>query len=192
MTKENKSTLLKRRVTSLIRRLEIDTSESRQIRSYLKRSPIELASAPDVWEFVYRGSAEDDVFSDKEYQAIYTALRFYAFHRSVNNNANRFKSDGGKSIAELLAIYRKSSGGHNIDPKVAAVLTTTDSLRLVRLLEALFRRATKETKVALDYADFAYELNLLQYPNSAKKVMLSWGKNYYKNTFEKTETKEKN
>lgn len=192
MTNTNKSALLRKRTSSLVKRLELDTSESRQIRSYLKRSPIELASAPDVWEFIYRGSDGDDVFSDKEYQAIYTALRFYAFHRSVSNNPNRFKSEGGKNIAELLAAYRKSSGGHNIDPKIAAILTTTDSLRLVRLLEALFRRATKETKVSIDYADFAYELNLIQYPNSAKKVLLSWGKNYYKNTFEKTETKEKN
>lgn len=186
----NNSSSLGKRVVSLIRKLEANTSESRKIKSYLKRSPVELSNAPDLWEFIYRGSNEEDTLNDKDYQAIYTALRFFAFHSGGSEKAHKSNADGGSDIAGLLASYRKSKRGQNIDPKFSAILTSTDPIRLIRLLEPLFERAVKEVSVSVDYVNFAYQLKSIQYPTSIKKVLLNWGKNYYKSTPEKTEIKE--
>lgn len=183
---------LKKRTIFLIRKLEANTSEARKVKSYLKRSPLALTDASDAWEFIYRGIDDVDLFTDKEYQAIYTALRFYAVHCVSNLGAYKAQSDGGKDIAELLAVYRNTKSGQNIDTKVSAILSASDVERLIRLLEPLFGRAVKSVNLSLDYAEFAAQINSLQYPDSARKVLLSWGKNYYKNTYEKTQPKEIN
>lgn len=188
MTSDGRS-MLGRRVAHLLARLQVDSSESRQIVAYLRRSPAKLSEAPDAWQFIYRGVEEDDVLPDKAYQAIYTALQFYALHKRKNLSPHQYKSEGGMDIANALALYRKLPDGKNIDTKVSAILTTTDVVRTVRLLEPLFVRAVSRINSRIDYVDFAHQINALQYPSSSRKVLLGWGKSYYKNTFIKSEEK---
>lgn len=189
MSKETINEKVGKKTLSLIRVLENESSESRRILSFLRRTDGRLENSSDIWGFIYRNEEEDELsLNEPGYQSVLTAIKFYAIHQRARAKPNVFKSEGGLSIGEFLAKYRISSKGENIDPKVSAILISKDYARTARLLESLFKRSVKDVPSGIDYANFARQLYSLNFPDSQKRIMSDWGKKYYQKSSIKTTT----
>lgn len=187
---QSMSSLVATRTIRLISFLERDTSESNKIKSYLRKTDGILENSPDIWGVIYRGEDETEgELSQAGYQAVLTALKFYALHAYLTPNAHRYSKDGGVSMGEYLANFRKTSSGSNIDSKITSILVSQDYNRTVRLLEGLFKRSTKSIHKSIDYANFSRQLLALQNPAFQKSVIADWGKKYYQASAPKNQAK---
>lgn len=148
----------------------------------------EIGMLPDLLGFVLPEN-EISCYSQQEEQvekAIYAALTLYAFHQQ---GIERCVSDGltdedtavshrnsfGYAAGKLFKVSGNEAG---VQRRFNQILTAKDLTELsvhVRGIISLMKRQS----IAIDYPQFALDLYHFQQPAWRRKIVLSWGKDYY-------------
>lgn len=119
-------------------------------------------------------------------RALYTALTLYAFHQqgiercmsdgltdedTAVSNRNSFGYAAGR-------LFRASESEAGVQRRFNQVLTANDLTELsvhIRGIISLMKRHN----ITIDYPQFALDLYHFQQPAWRRKIVLSWGKDYY-------------
>lgn len=164
-----------------------DTGVGRGILAELRRGVgKEIGELPTLWGIVFDGLPEELTGTNKASYAewaIYTALTLYALHRQGNSED---VNEAGMSVGK--AAYKISNGGddeerivNRLNLVVTAVSPTDVAYHLKSLIQLM-----KNANVKLDYVQLAADLYSFNYPEAAKNVKLSWGRDFYSEKYHNT------
>jgi len=149
------------------------------------------SDTPDIWEITFGGIPESlspigsNIGTTKAELAIHTALTLYALHQQgsdVSVNA------GGKGIERrsFSSACRRliSPDGRNevaIKRRFDALITAGDITEFsyhARGLVQMMRAS--DVSISVDYPQFAKDLYFYQLPGQKQKVLLNWGRDFYR------------
>lgn len=112
--------------------------------------------------------------------AIYLALTLYALHQqSQSVNMNQPNMSLGKAIRRLAEPGQEPEESPSFR-RFQTLLTASDIKEIAHHLRGMIQLLRGEA-IPLDYPRLAKELYFLQFPNTASKVRLLWGQDYYHN-----------
>lgn len=169
-----------------------DTGVGRGILAELRRGVgKEIGELPTLWGIVFDGLPEELIGTNKASYAewaIYTALTLYALH---SQGSSEDVNESGMSLGR--AAYKISNGGddeerivNRLNLIVTAVSPTDVAYHLKSLVQLM-----KNANVKLDYIQLAADLYNFNYPESAKNVKLSWGRDFYSEKYHNTKKENK-
>ncbi|GAB3597962.1 type I-E CRISPR-associated protein Cse2/CasB [Microbacterium tumbae] len=110
--------------------------------------------------------------------AAHAALTLFALHQQSHREASMHRKDYsfGRS-ARLLG--RRIHAQDAVRARFTAVATATSWDELVHHARGLIQQFRAQG-IPLDYGRFAVDLYRLQFPDSAERVRLRWGRDYYR------------
>lgn len=160
--------------------LDKDEPYSIAARAKLRRSIGKpLDSVPDVWDIIL--SLEED-FGKNATLSAYTTIGLYALHRQGKpESMNEANIGFGAAIAKLIT---NDDEEKSVKRRFDAVATSTDFIELAHHARGLIQ-LLKADNVKFDYPRFAKEMYFFQFPESANKVRLRWGEEFYQGIYKK-------
>lgn len=150
-----------------------------QLRHSVTKEP---GSVPAIWELTVDG-LPGRIYGDEptyEERAAHAAMTLYAVHQQSRDQPMHQSGVGFGQAARRLAA-RDGNRGDDEKPvrrrfNAAATATTlAEALHHLRGLVGQLRQA----KIPLDYAMFADDLFIYQFPDGADTVRRRWGRQYY-------------
>jgi CRISPR system Cascade subunit CasB len=148
-------------------------------------------SIPEIWDITIGGIPDGwrsaNGTPSKEEIAVHTALSLYAVHRqsmrksmSVSGKNEEGKPLGdsfGGAVAKLISPDR--SNEQAVKRRFDAVATASDFTELAQHARGLVQ-LLKANDIPMDYPRFAQDLFFYQFPDSADRVRLRWGEDFYR------------
>ena len=145
-----------------------------------------LNSVPNVWDIVL--SFEENL-SKNAIQSAYTVMGLYALHRQGKpDSMNEKNISFGTAIAKLVTNEEQEK---SVKRRFNAVATSTDFAELAYHARALIQ-LLKASDIKMDYPKFTRELYSFQFSDSAGKIRLQWGEDFYRNIYRKDKESTKN
>lgn len=155
-----------------------------KLRRGVGRAPGDL---PELWGFFLEGLPEKWESRggppSREEWAIYLALTLYALHqqgrstREVGENMHKKGESLGRAVRKLLD-PGEAPEDSSVLRRFNALATARDMPERVHYLRGIVQ-LLRAKGIPLDYAQLAVDLYLLQSPESAARVRLRWGENFY-------------
>jgi CRISPR system Cascade subunit CasB len=165
----------------------------------------EAGSVPDIWELTMdlpdelsAGSYSGPTAPTAAENAVHLALTLYALHAQGESNDSKGNADSAQESAGVQQGSARahtendvSIGGAAAHLKAAdpdgekGIKRRFDALATAKSYNEIATHARgmvqlfKAKKVGMDYARFAKDLYLLQFPNSAEGVKRGWGRDFY-------------
>jgi CRISPR system Cascade subunit CasB len=153
------------------------------LRHGIGRKPGEI---PELWGMIFEDMPEELDSKGGEASAaewaIYTALTLYALHQQSNSQPMHCAgdSDKGKSIGTAAAalVHSEDDLDGVLKRMNIAVTSTTVSELAYRLRDIV--QFLRNEAITLDYGRLAADLYDFHYPESAERVKLQWGRDFYR------------
>ena len=174
---------------SKIRKLDLDTSESRASLAHLVRAVgkrPEEASA-DVWAITLEGMPDSWATAGEEASyienAVHTALSLYALHKQGNSGSvNMFGKENNKVLSVGLAtrklIQQRATMEASATRRFNVLATAQDYRELTNHLRGLIQLFSRDG-IKLDYSRLAQDLYFMQFPEGISRVTFKWGRDFY-------------
>ena len=155
------------------------------LRHGVGKKPGEL---PELWGFIFDGVPEE-LFGHKSNGAsyaewaVYTALTLYALHQQGNTV---YVNEKGVSLGKAAANLVKNEEGseERIAKRLHLVATSTSQNDLAYYLRGVVQ-LLKAEPIPLDYARLAKEIYSMNFEESSKNIVLSWGREFYGALYER-------
>ncbi len=162
------------------------------LRRGIGRSPGEL---PELWGsflqemptefFAQRGSPTAAEW------AVYLALTLFALHQQSQDKPMCAQGAGiGQAVRRLAAGQREDPQESGAFKRFSALITSDSMEEVSHHLRGLIQLLRSEG-LPLDYPQLAFDLFELQFPDSAPRVKLRWGQDYFYQPHETQEVQEK-
>lgn len=153
----------------------LDVYESKPAWAKLRRGVAKpLGEMPELMCYVFF----DDLDTEKSFdQALYTALTLYAIHQQ-GRESNVNEGSQGKSFGSAVKQLLTQENENAIKRRFDKVLTAKDLDELATHARGL-ANLMRNSNVTLDYVKFVFDLYKFQNIDKRRKVVLSWGKDYY-------------
>ena len=170
-----------------------------KLRRGLGKTPVD---APEIWAITMiaeggadrspyaLGKAAGDEPPTPEEWAIHIALTFYALHRQGHSQSmseegarNQGKSRDGPSFGAAMGALRRQDANKELGVirRFKAAITASDLKEFSRhALGAVQLLRAAATPVKLDYPAFAADLYRYQFPDSRERVVLKWGRHFWR------------
>jgi len=133
-----------------------------------------LCDVPEAWEIIL---SYDEGMGDKEILSAYTAITLYALHRQGKQaSMNTEKVGFGTAVAKLVTDKNQLEP---IKRRFNAVATAEGFAELAYHARGLVQ-LMKAKDIEMDYPKFAIDLFFFQFPESAGKIRLRWGEEFYR------------
>lgn len=185
MTKEV-GKFVSRKIFSLTKSLDFGSTKASfaQLRRGVGKQPGEL---PELWgEFLQDLPEElmsnNDETSREEW-AVYTALTLFALHQQGHSepmNAEGDENHLGRAVRKLVHSEGDQSNEERVKFKLGLAASSDDMTELSYRLRTLVNLLSGEN-IKLDYAELAKDIFLFQSENYADKIRMKWGRDYYRN-----------
>jgi CRISPR system Cascade subunit CasB len=183
----NKSDVLAGFVFKKLAELNADCPQSKAALAILRRGVGKaIADSPDTWAYVLADMPEEiagryyngNVTVSECENAAYTALTLYAMHRQGNTGAVNNDTEFGKSLG---AMRRASPNQDGIVRRFNSLISSSDFSEMSYHLRGIIQLMSSSSPVVgFDYCGLAKDLYFYQFPEHSKDVMLSWGREFYK------------
>lgn len=147
-----------------------------QLRRGLGRQP---GDVPELWPIVQDGLPLPAKYGDEPTRnefAAYAALTLYAVHQQSQRRGMHQPGQGLGAAVRVLSTKAGSEAA--VRRRFEALGTATDFAEVVHHARGLISQLCTHT-IALDYGRLADDLVRLQWPDSAAKVRLAWGRDFY-------------
>lgn len=175
-----------RKIFSLTKSLDFGSTKASlaQLRRGVGKQPGEL---PELWgEFLQDLPEElmsnNDETSREEW-AVYTALTLFALHQQGHSepmNAEGDENHLGRAVRKLVHSEGDQSNEERVKFKLGLAASSDDMTELSYRLRTLVNLLSGEN-IKLDYAELAKDIFLFQSENYADKIRMKWGRDYYRN-----------
>lgn len=185
MTKEV-GKFVSRKIFSLTKSLDFGSTKASlaQLRRGVGKQPGEF---PELWgEFLQDLPEElmsnNDETSREEW-AVYTALTLFALHQQGHSepmNAEGDENHLGRAVRKLVHSEGDQSNEERVKFKLGLAASSDDMTELSYRLRTLVNLLSGEN-IKLDYAELAKDIFLFQSENYADKIRMKWGRDYYRN-----------
>ena len=139
--------------------------------------------APQIWEYTLDLPEElqgDGGEPSHGENAIFIALTLFAMHAQGSDDIVHWKDVTlGTAVSKLRAKFQDSEKGirRRFDALITAKSCDEIAVHARGMIQLL-----KAGGIGLDYGQFAAHVYLLQFPESAKRVRLSWGQDYFRSS----------
>lgn len=148
----------------------------------------EVGELPELWQVTLEGLPAEPEFTTPgptfEEQAAYTAITLYALHQQSRREGMH---QPGRGLGAAVAILAGRSGNEVAVRRRFEALGTAEAFsEVVHHARGLLTQLRGEN-LGLDYGIFADQLYWLQWPNSASRVRLAWGRDYYRTRHRESE-----
>ena len=198
---------------------EVNVSQAQQIRQYAARQlarlrelpehPRKAALAnlrrgvgrapgdlPELWGTFLRDMPEEwkSKTGDptKAEWAIYLSLTFYALHQQGHtlpgDSMDRQGVGLGQAVRSLVP-SKEDPADSSIQKRFNALATATQPREIAQHLRGIIQ-LLRAAGIPLNYAQLAEDLLYLQFPDSASRVRLRWGQDFYATPTEGNQTEE--
>ena len=158
-----------------------DSSAGRAMLADLRRgigkAPGEL---PELWGIIFDRMPEELVGKGEPSAAewaVYTALTLYTLHRQ--GSTEDVQKDGVSIGAAAAHLIHTDDDTERILKRMNLIATAVSPADLAYHLRGLIQ-LLKGDSVGLDYALLAKELYLFSFPESANRIKLAWGRDFYR------------
>ena len=167
------------RITYLLERR--DQSDGRAALAELRRgighAPGDL---PELWGLFLSGLPEDMLSTGgdptREEWAVYLSMTMFALHQQGKDAPmHRTGESIGAAAAELI---ESKDDMERVWRRFSTVVSRSDISGIAYHLRS-FIQLLKASGVSLDYESLAADLYLLQHPESASRVKLRWGQDFF-------------
>lgn len=175
-----------RKIFSLTKSLDFGSTKASlaQLRRGVGKQPGEL---PELWgEFLQDLPEElmsnNDETSREEW-AVYTALTLFALHQQGHSepmNAEGDENHLGRAVRKLVHSEGDQSNEERVKFKLGLAASSDDMTELSYRLRTLVNLLSGEN-IKLDYAELAKDIFLFQSENYADKIRMKWGRDFYRN-----------
>jgi len=161
-------------VLSKIVILDADMSSSRAMLAKLRRACGKPPGAsPDVFEITLDGAPDGEYATN----AVHTALTLYGVHKQgVGKSMHDGEVSFGAAIRRL--VEQDNSNLSAVKRRFDTVITANTLDELAHHARALVKML-RGKEIGFNYASFSNDLHSFQFPDSADRVRLSWGQNFY-------------
>ena len=153
-----------------------------ELRRGVGRQPGEI---PQLWGVLFRNVPEDMMSRTGEPTAaewaIYTALTLYALHQQGRDPEQKSMNCPGQGIGCAVAMLVKNEDEdlNRVRNRFNRFALSVDMPQAVTHLRGIISML-KANGIGLDYAKLAEELYNAQFYESAKRVRLKWGQDFYR------------
>ena len=152
-----------------------------ELRHGIGREPGEITS---LWGTIFAGMPEElfgkNTVSKAEW-AVYTALTLYALHKQGKEDVFAENISVGKAAARLIS---SDEDEERIIKRLNTVITVVNPKDLAYNLRGVIQLIRNED-IRLDHAMLAKDLYYLSIPERSDSVKLRWGRDFYKNRYNK-------
>ncbi|MCB5279505.1 MAG: type I-E CRISPR-associated protein Cse2/CasB [Candidatus Methanomethylophilaceae archaeon] len=179
-------------VSEKISLLQIDGPWSKRMLARLRRGvgkdPVDT---PDIWEITFGGIPESlskyksDIGTTKAELAIHVALTLYSLHQQGNdfsvNGKNEKNNKNSFASASRKLIFPDGKNENAIKRRFDSLITALDLTEFsyhARGLVQMMRTADKPIQV--NYPQLAKDLYFFQIPEGRRRVLLNWGRDFYR------------
>ena len=159
------------------------------LRRGVGKKPGEL---PELWGFIFERIPEELLGNERNGAsyaewAVYTALTLYALHQQGNE---KYMNEKGISLGKAAALLAKNEDGseERIIKRLHLVATAASQNDLAYHLRAVIRLLSAGS-IALDYAKLAKDIYSMNFEESSKNVVLSWGREFFNSLYKEKESK---
>lgn len=170
--------IVRRFVEMAIRKIEHLPDPSRRgvlakLRRGVGKRPGEV---PEIWDITLLGLPDSCIDRELVEESVHTALTFYALHmQSKDEELNKEGVSFGAAVARL----RGDNNEIAIKRRFDASITSKNSTEFAYHARG-FVRLFRGRGIPLDYPAFAEDVYRLQKIGSKNKVMLKWGRDFYR------------
>jgi CRISPR system Cascade subunit CasB len=140
----------------------------------------EPGSDPAIWGQTLAGMPcefeGDDLHVTAEEHAVHAALGLYALHQQARAEPMHVR---GVSMGRACSRLARATGNEvAVSRRFQALATASGLSETLHHARSLVGQLRAQT-ISMDYALFAVDIARLQFPGSADRVRLSWGRDYY-------------
>lgn len=162
------------------------------LRRGVGRAPGEL---PELWgSFLQEMPSEffnQDGNATATEWAVYLALTLFALHQQSQDKSMFADGAGiGQAVRQLSNKQKEDPQESGAFKRFSALITSDSIEEVSHHLRGLIQLLKREG-LPLDYPQLAFDLFELQFPDSAPRVKLRWGQDYYHQSNETQEDQEK-
>lgn len=176
------------------KQLETCVSKARlaQLRRGINRKPGEI---PELWGLFLQDLPEELMRNNGEPSyaewAIYTALTLFALHQQGNSEPMNVSGEENRLGSAVARLVRTKGDEERVGFKMSLVANSDDMIELSYRLKNVIQLLRSEN-IKLDYVDLAKDLYVFQFTDSADKVRLKWGQDFYRNITDDDRKEENN
>lgn len=171
------------RINSLTNSLDSNRTKAQlaQLRRGIGKQPGEI---PELWGMFLQDLPEELMSKRGKPTyaewAIYTTLTLFALHQQGHRNTSMYASGEenrlGRAVRKLI---NNEDDEERIRLKLSLVSDSSDMEELSYRLRTIIRLLSA-SNIELDYTDLAVDLFQFQFEDSADKVRLKWGEDFYR------------
>lgn len=163
-----------------------------ELRRGIGRAPGEL---PKLWESFLQDMPPELFGRSREPTAaewaVYLALTLFALHQQSQEGSVCAAGAGiGKAVRRLANRQKEDPQESSAFRRFSALITADSMEEISYHLRGLVQLLRREG-LPLDYPQLAFDLFELQFPDSAPRVKLRWGREYFYRSEETTDEQEK-
>ncbi|MDR1404631.1 MAG: type I-E CRISPR-associated protein Cse2/CasB [Candidatus Methanoplasma sp.] len=147
----------------------------------------DLSDTPGTWDIMFDGMPDfpGSGVANKAELAIHTALTLYSLHQQSNDVTVSAKDEDVNRKSFATGCRRLISPGGKSEQAVKRrfdALITADSLTEFSYHARGFVQMmrTSDVPILVDYPQLAKDLYFYQFPEGKKRVLLKWGRDFYR------------
>lgn len=144
----------------------------------------EPGDLPELWGVLFEGFPEEWMSKNgsptRRERAVYLGLTLYALHQQGNNISEKNMNDGDTRFGSAVAkLAHDSDEAERIRKRFIILSSSSDLPGLSHYLRGMIQLLRNEG-IGFDYPLFTEDLFWFQFPDTADRVRLQWGQDYYR------------